>query len=77
MTTFQDLIKIEPKLEQISDYVKKQNEIAQKDEIYWHNIWHFTKLKMRRLIDNDDIMYDNENYNIVHDYLYSLGYNMK
>jgi len=66
MTTFQDLIKIEPKLEIISDYVKKQNEIAQKEEIHWHNIWHLAKLKMRRLIDNDDIMYDNDNYNIIH-----------
>ena len=77
MKTFEDLIKIEPMLQKISDYVKEQNIIAQNKEIYWHCIWHLAKLRMKILIDNDDIMCDNECYNIIHNHLYSLAFNMK
>ena len=48
--TVEEILKLEPKLKEVEDFVIYQNDIAKNKRIYWHEVWKICKEMNRYLI---------------------------
>ena len=73
------ILSIEPSLQDVIDFVKQQNEMALTDNIWWHEVWDTAKSMMKGLIGYDARNYELSSCDVwdtFHDYLYSISKNL-
>jgi hypothetical protein len=78
--TIQQILEIEPSLITVENYVKRKNDEAINNDIYWYNIWSHCKRMQDTLIGDysrNEQLANSECWNIWHDYLMQLATNCK
>ena len=78
--TIEQILKIEPRLQIVIDYAKRQNELAKYKNINWHNVWADCKFLMRNKIGwyaKNELLSSSDHWETFYNYLYSITKNTK